>query len=278
MKVLLKAGILAITGNVRSTATVSAHELTTTLRGNAAADHNDVIPEFFPTDMKKEDLELYFNKRNSGGSTNKEESSLLQPQPTKDDWLQQCASMFVEYFDGAFSMKRSNFYLIDVPSGLCTDGFVCAFDDCTPGDLATLECLFNQTDLVTSTFDEITARCGDFPPFALPESVKFPKNAFDVVRFIRRARRNSKQISVKSTGHSYTGASTKAGTLMINMRDYVKYAAGDNAVVECGDRNAMSNDVPAAPVDGDACTLATARGKVRVKKMNTMSIEHTYII
>ena len=41
---------------------------------------------------------------------------------------------------------------------------------------------------------------------------------------------------------------------MLNMRDYTKYASGNNKIIECG---TDSSDAAL----GDACTLATARKK-----------------
>ena len=76
-----------------------------------------------------------------------------------------------------------------------------------------------------------------------------------VISAIKHAKKHNLQISIKSTGHSYFGAHTEAGSLMLNMRDYAKYASGNDKVIECG--SADSSDVAL----GDACTLATARKK-----------------
>jgi hypothetical protein len=42
---------------------------------------------------------------------------------------------------------------------------------------------------------------------------------------------------------------------MLNMRDYVKYASGDDKVIECDTADSFDAAL------GDACTLATARKK-----------------
>merc|ERR1719174_3458738 len=82
----------------------------------------------------------------------------------------------------------------------------------------------------------------------------FPKNAADVISAIKYAKKHNLQISIKSTGHSYSGSHTKAGSLMLNMRDYAKYASGDDKVIEC-------DSADSSGALDDACNLATARKK-----------------
>lgn len=77
-----------------------------------------------------------------------------------------------------------------------------------------------------------------------------------VIAAIKYAKKHNLQISIKSTGHSYFAAHTKAGSLMLNMRDYAKYASGNDKIIECGSVDSSDDDVL-----GDACTLATAREK-----------------
>ena len=79
---------------------------------------------------------------------------------------------------------------------------------------------------------------------------------YTVISAIKYAKKHNLQISIKSTGHSFSGAHTKAGSLMLNMRDYAKYALGNGKVIECGSVDSSYDDVL-----GDACTLATAREK-----------------
>jgi hypothetical protein len=178
----------------------------------------------------------------------------------KDDWVKQCAATFKEYnIPGNPQLNRSNFYLIEEPSGLCADALSCAFDKCygsTDGgeDNEAIQCIYNQTDLASMSYDDIESSC-ELPKSALPKSIMFPENAADVIAAIKHAKKHQLQVSVKSTGHSYTGAHTKAGTLMLNMRDYTKYALGDDKIVECKQEISPNAEV------GDACTLAVARGK-----------------
>jgi len=78
---------------------------------------------------------------------------------------------------------------------------------------------------------------------------------YTVISAIKYAKNHYLQISIKSTGHSYFAAHTKAGSLMLNMRDYAKYASGNDKIIECDTDSSADDEL------GDACTLATARKK-----------------
>jgi len=232
-------------------------------------DNIDVLlPEFFPPDMKKEDVEFYLKKT-------KTLSPISITNVSKNDWLHQCAATFNKYYNlKTDQVLRSEFYFIDEPSGLCSDALSCAFDKCygsVKGGNSTdsIDCLNNQTDLASTTYNDVASMC-NFPPSSLPEYITFPKNAAHVIAAIRYAKQNNIQISIKSTGHSYTGAHTKAGSLMLNMRDYAKYASGSDKIIEC-------NGSGVVDVLGDACILAKARGKdayIRVGGGQTWSDVH----
>ena len=144
-----------------------------------------------------------------------------------DDWLHQCAQTFQTYYDPTSSLgiiQRSNFYLIAEPSGLCADQFTCAFDKCYGSyddeGFKSLQCLYlgndpdtnsDVPDLQNQTFDEAMQTCGVTASLALPGSITFPKTAKDVVAAVEFAIDNGLQISIKSTGHCYTGCHTKVG-------------------------------------------------------------------
>lgn len=192
----------------------------------------------------------------------KDQSSIDVDVVDNNDWLQQCAETFKEHLpdfnDGHGRVMYSNFRLIAEPAGLCADHLSCAFHKCHGSvgggtyDYSSMACLLNQTDLSSASYEDVAETC-NFPPSELPKSITFPKTAADAVGAIKYAIENGLQVSIKSTGHSYTGASTKAGSLMMNMRDYTKYASGDGSIVECD----SSEDEKV----GDPCTLARARGK-----------------
>ena len=143
-----------------------------------------------------------------------------------DDWLHQCAQTFQTYYDPtSINIQRSNFYLIAEHSGLCADSFACAFDKCHSSywgaeGVKPLQCLLfgndpetnsDIPDLQNQTFDEAMQTCGVTAPLALRGSITFPKTAKDVVAAVEFAIDNGLQISIKSTGHCYTGCHTKVG-------------------------------------------------------------------
>mmetsp|Transcript_18539 Transcript_18539/g.39820 ORF Transcript_18539/g.39820 Transcript_18539/m.39820 type:complete len:213 (+) Transcript_18539:51-689(+) len=169
----------------------SANGHTSTLRGSA----NDFnLPDFFPVDMKNDDLELYRNKKNALIATQTTASSFSLIAVDKNNWLRQCPATFAEYWNPATNvLERSNFYLIDEPAGLCADALSCAFAKCHASknggsDHSSLGCLFNRADALTISYDDAASAC-NFPPSALPDSITFPKTAADVVTAIQYARK-----------------------------------------------------------------------------------------
>jgi FAD/FMN-containing dehydrogenase len=61
------------------------------------------------------------------------------------------------------------------------------------------------------------------PSYNIPSKVLFPTVANDVVAAVQFAKRYGLQISVKNSGHSYIGASSKKDTLLINMNKFKQY-------------------------------------------------------
>eukprot|EP00985_Skeletonema_marinoi_P034247 scaffold43531_cov219-Skeletonema_marinoi.AAC.1 len=62
------------------------------------------------------------------------------------------------------------------------------------------------------------------PSLNLPSKVLFPVVASDVVAAVNFAKEHGLEISVKNSGHSYQGASSKKNTLLLNMNRYTHYA------------------------------------------------------
>merc|ERR1711959_86654 len=152
------------------------------------------------------------------------------------DWLQQCA-----------------YYLKDQECGLCTMTMSSAFKNMMYGrDVFTV---LNETDLATAQYDEINA---DLPPLELPSIVSFPHTAKDVVELVKFANKHELPVSVKNSGHSYSGQSSVGNSLLLNMRSYPEYSKKN--LFECKD---VSEDSHAA----GACKLATARGKGAVVRV-----------
>ena len=56
--------------------------------------------------------------------------------------------------------------------------------------------------------------------FDLPSKVLFPQEAAGVVAAVYFAEQNSLELSMKSSGHNYAGATTKSGTLLLNMHEF----------------------------------------------------------
>ena len=107
------------------------------------------------------------------------------------------------------------------------------------------------------------------PAYNLPSKVLLPRNAGDVVAEVDFAKTHGVEISVKNSGHSFTGVSTKANTLLVNMNQYKRYASDDdetNGVVACHDANVEAGEATVLgprPVDIDTelCRFVLARGK-----------------
>ena len=65
----------------------------------------------------------------------------------------------------------------------------------------------------------------------LPYKVVFPSNASDVLLIVLFAMKHKIEISVKNSGHSYSGASSKKNTLLMNMNRFTHYASG--GITDC---------------------------------------------
>ena len=92
----------------------------------------------------------------------------------------------------------------------------------------------------------------------LPYKVVFPANASDVLLIILFAMKHKIEISVKNSGHSYSGASSKKNTLLMNMNRFTSYAPG--GITDCAGA-ALSDTAVADDLSNQACLLALARGK-----------------
>ena len=101
---------------------------------------------------------------------------------------------------------------------------------------------------------------------SLPGKVLHPTVASDVIAAVKFAKKHGLEISVKNSGHSYTSSSTKANTLLLNMRRYTKYAP--DGITNCdnvadyqeGDNDDDLSDQP--------CSLSQAKGKPGVIRVS----------
>jgi len=206
------------------------------------------------------------------------------------DYLDECYPEFTKYPQ----RSRTNHNLINQPSGLCMDHFFCGFKQCIPqpeflnGQTYGYEYFsevirpFGGHKLIDKSPEDIDSEEGTSyaaalekmldpanPAYNLPTKVIFPRDAGDVVAAVDFAKTHGVEISVKNSGHSYAGSSTKANTLMVNMNQYKRYASDDddtNGIVECNGANVDAGEATASgprPVDLDTelCRLVLAKGK-----------------
>ncbi len=173
----------------------------------------------------------------------------------QSDWLDQCMRPFA----GDEGMI-SNWDLMDQPSGLCMNTASCAYSKCTgPLYNATFPALPSEDSYdPTVMTDEILL---SDESLNLPFVVIHPFHVGDIAETLKFANKNHIEISVKSTGHSYTGSSTKKDTIMLNLRKLTSYSGQvkNGSLVEC--------ELVFEPLDGafgDACKLAIARNKPAV--------------
>jgi hypothetical protein len=93
---------------------------------------------------------------------------------------------------------------------------------------------------------------------ALPALMSFPHTALDVVEIVKFAKKHRMQVSIKNSGHSYSGQSSRKDSIQLNMRRYpILSKAG---VYEC-------ESVEPASLAAAPCTLAMARGKGAVARV-----------
>ena len=95
------------------------------------------------------------------------------------------------------------------------------------------------------------------PSLYLPSKVAHPVVASDVVAIINFAKEHGIEISVKNSGHSWQGASSKKDTLHINMNRFIQYAA--TGIVDCDPETlgiAVKDDL-----SDQACQLSVAKKK-----------------
>jgi hypothetical protein len=181
-----------------------------------------------------------------------------------DDWVQECATVFVDTCCRAGSQIYVNYSSYDIltkPSGLCKPEFSCAWGGCLPENY--LNSVNGITEFVNdfkalnitndTTYSDIESVLG--PGLNLPKKISFPTHAADIVAAIQHAKQEGLTVSILATGHSYTGASTSAGSVQLNLRNYPKYSK--TSIIECDDD--IIDEV--ANPDSAACKLATARGK-----------------
>lgn len=173
----------------------------------------------------------------------------------KTDWLSECVEFFKRggFYMGDLHVKYSTYHLKDKPSGLCNIKLFVDINKWT-NEIASV---FSETDLMNTKFEDIESK---LPSIALPDYMSFPETAKDVSDIVQFANANSMKISIKNSGHSYTGGSSSKGALQINLRRFPKYSF--THVYECkeeGNYTPLGHHGP--------CKLALARGKTAVVRV-----------
>ena len=162
-----------------------------------------------------------------------------------DDWIEQCIHPFMDTKPDAVS----NYQLFEQPSGLCQAHASCGYQLCG-GPFQSRAKTYDATvytDEVWKSDDTLD----------LPDAVVHPKHVGDVSEAIKFATQQNIGISVKTSGHSYTGSSTKKGTLLLHLSKLPKYSL-TGSITECE----VDEDIKGAYKE--ACNLAIARNKKAV--------------
>ena len=200
-------------------------------------------------------------------------ASLVDTSP--ELFLAECTAEFdVPTFYYNSTNFRSNYGLIDQPSGVCMAHLFCAFEQCYPkptnSSNTTLSERLHDTGPArgpitgyTSLYSTLDPKLKEWvddtsnPSYNLPSKVLFPVVASDIVAAVKFAKEHGLEISVKNSGHSYAGASTKKNTLHLNMNRYTQYAI-NNGVTDCDASSDSQEDIISA------CRLSLAKGKSAV--------------
>ncbi|EJK72981.1 hypothetical protein THAOC_05429 [Thalassiosira oceanica] len=173
-----------------------------------------------------------------------------------------------EFVDNAYP-DRTNHGLIDKPSGLCVSQLFCAYEKCwprpDPSNVTQAQRLLDEEDLFLASYEDLSPEVRGWlsdpsnPSLNLPSKLLFPAVWSDVVAAIEFASENGLEVSVKNSGHSFMGASTKKDTLHINMNRFEQYAP--SGIVDCGDADAGSDGARIVDLAEQPCRLAAARNK-----------------
>jgi len=173
-----------------------------------------------------------------------------------------------EFVDNAYP-DRTNHGLIDKPSGLCVSQLFCAYEKCwprpDPSNVTQAQRLLDEEYLFLASYEDLSPEVRGWlsdpsnPSLNLPSKLLFPAVSSDVVAAIEFAGENGLEVSVKNSGHSFMGASTKKDTLHINMNRFEQYAP--SGIVDCGDADAGSDGARIVDLAEQPCRLAAARNK-----------------
>mmetsp|Transcript_30757 Transcript_30757/g.52235 ORF Transcript_30757/g.52235 Transcript_30757/m.52235 type:complete len:746 (-) Transcript_30757:192-2429(-) len=178
-----------------------------------------------------------------------------------DDYAGECRPEFSEPWDSI-----SNHALIDQPSGMCLPWLYLGWEMSwpRPSENGHLNQTYNQAyqdilDLFNDASTDVESWLADptNPSLNLPSKVLFPSIASDVVAAVNFAKEHGLEISVKNSGHSYQGASSKKNTLLLNMNRYTHYAP--TGITDC-DASILGSTVT-EDLSNQPCLLSLAKNK-----------------
>ena len=158
-------------------------------------------------------------------------------------------------------------------SGLCLPHLSCAYEKCSPrpSEDGHANLTFDQYEqeemaMISGSIDEFNPAVQDSyfndpsnPSLDLPSKVVHPVVASDVLAVVNFAKDNDVELSLKNSGHSWQGASSKKNTLHINMNRYTQYAITGNGITVCDPQSlgiAVKDDL-----SDQACQLSVAKNK-----------------
>jgi len=182
-----------------------------------------------------------------------------------------------DYDPTALFAKFSNYDLIAAPSGLCTDTLPCAFTNCKVSPAFLIGGAYPALaafDVASATNEDVAALAAAHNlTLNLPDQVALPTSVQDIVDVVEHAKAAGMPVSVKTSGHSYPGSSTLAGSVNVNLRDFPKVSqvpwmqsllAGDLPAVTPCDAEFLASRGLEMP---QACRLALARGNPAVLRV-----------
>jgi len=175
---------------------------------------------------------------------------------------------FPEFLNDPFFGNRTNWRLINQPSGICMNHLYCAFQRCDPisvqgskAGFSLVEHWSSHAASDTSTLPYATHFAlkniwlkSNNPSYSLPHRVLFPKTPGDISAATWFAKKYKIKISVKNSGHDYKGSSNLKDSLLINMNKFM----GSTHVFECNENGASTIN---PDLSNQPCVLALARGK-----------------
>ena len=153
-----------------------------------------------------------------------------------ENYIEECLPEFSE-------PNPTNHALINQEHGVCMANKITAWD---------FNQIYNQVDMSPVVDFSVVE-----PSYNLPSKVLFPSVASDVIHAIQFAEKHNLEISIKNSGHSFSGASTKKDTLHLNMNRYTHYAP--SGITDCDPGTTVADDL-----SNQACVLALARNKSSV--------------